>query len=229
MSSFVSSAAYAASKHLSAHQVEIKRSHVIEVMAALLGYRSYAALTVDEADTSLTYHLDDAEFVVLNAPLGRTRCTELGVSESEPIVDACVGAMQSQRDHVYPSIADFYDSYAREALASAILNSDGVGSAMAESNAEFPDDPSLPSECPQTDDLWEARDQWTIAAEGELTGEYDHEGDRMYNGDTLRCRGWLIFSKAGRAGLVFDEDDGAGIADDSWRRDERDDEMPDFL
>ncbi|WP_281174793.1 hypothetical protein [Simplicispira psychrophila] len=27
----------------------------------------------------------------------------------------------------------------------------------------------------------------------------------MFNGDTLNCRGWLTYRKAGRAGLVFVE------------------------
>ena len=63
-----------------------------------------------------------------------------------------------------------------------------------------------------------------FVADGTMTGEYDPEGDRMFNGDTLNCRGWLIYRKAGRAGLVFIEGDGTGGADDSWRDLDRDDE-----
>lgn len=42
-----------------------------------------------------------------------------------------------------------------------------------------------------------------------MVGEYAPEGDRMFNGDTLRFRAWLDYLKAGRAGLVFLEN-GAG-------------------
>ena len=112
----------------------------------------------------------------------------------------------------------------RQALAETIYNADDVAGAMAESNASFPDEPDMDIECPPTTDLWAAVDEWTIEADGTMTGEYDPEGDRMFNGDTLNCRGWLIYRKAGRAGLVFIEGDGTGGADDSWRDLDRDDE-----
>jgi predicted ATPase len=47
----------------------------------------------------------------------------------------------------------------------------------------------------------------------------------MFNGDTLNCRGWLTYRKAGRAGLVFVEAGGTGGADDSWRDLDREAEL----
>ena len=58
-----------------------------------------------------------------------------------------------------------------------------------------------------------ARDEWTLEADGVMTGEYDPEGDRMFNGDELNCRGWLTYREAGHAGLVFAETGGSGSAD----------------
>jgi predicted ATPase len=58
-----------------------------------------------------------------------------------------------------------------------------------------------------------------------MTGEYEPEGDRMFNGNTLNCRGWLTYRKAGRAGLVFVEAGGTGGADDSWRDLDREAEL----
>jgi len=49
--------------------------------------------------------------------------------------------------------------------------------------------------------------------------------DRMFNGDTLSCRGWLTYRKAGRAGLVFAEAGGSCNADDSWHDHGYEDEM----
>jgi len=47
----------------------------------------------------------------------------------------------------------------------------------------------------------------------------------MFNGDTLSCRGWLTYRKAGRAGLVFAEAGGSCNADDSWHDHGYEDEM----
>lgn len=227
MSNYARSAVYTASQALVAQGLTVRRSHLTEVIAALLGYRTHAALTADEADTTRDYHLDDAEIYVLNVPLGTGRAVELGLQNGPVVVQACAAALKASGDQVgvYESVADFYDSHAREALAQAISDSDDVAGAMAESNASFPYESEMEDACPATSDLWAARDEWTIEAAGDLTGEYDPEGDRMFNGDTLNCRGWLTYRKAGRAGLVFSEAGGSGGADDSWRDQDYEDEL----
>lgn len=73
----------------------------------------------------------------------------------------------------------------------------------------------FPLECPATADLWGATAEWPIEADGGMTREYGPEDDRMFNGDTLSCRGWLTRRKARRADLVFVESGGTGGADDS--------------
>lgn len=227
MSNLARSAVYTASQALATQGLKVKRSHLTEVVAALLGYRTHAALTADEADRTREYHLDDAEIYVLNVPLGTARAAELVLQNGPVVVQVCAAALKGgagQAD-VYESVADFYDSHAREALAQAIYDSDDVAGAMAESNASFPNEPEMGDACPVTSDLWAARDEWTIEATGDLTGEYDPEGDRVFNGDTLNCRGWLTYRKAGRAGLVFDEEGGSGTADDSWRDQDHEDEL----
>jgi hypothetical protein len=227
MSNYARSAVYTVSQALAAQGLTVQRTHLTEVVAALLGYRTHAALTVDEADTKREYHLDDAELYVLNVPLGTGRAVELGLQNGPVVVQACTTALKASAGQVgvYESLADFYDSHAREALAQAIYDSDDVAGAMAESNASFPNEPEMEIACPATSDLWAARDEWTIEAAGDLTGEYDPEDDRMFNGDTLNCRGWLTYRKAGRAGLVFVASGGTGGADDSWRDQDYEDEM----
>src|SRR3546814_8573213 len=61
-----------------------------------------------------------------------------------------------------------------------------------------------------------------------MIGEYDPNGDRMFNGDTLKCSGWLVYQKAGRAGLVFQEGGAGASADDSWRDQDYEDEQAYF-
>jgi hypothetical protein len=230
MSNHVRSAAYAASQALAAQGFTVKRSQLSEVVAALLGYRTYAALVVEEANPNLDYHLDDAEIIVLNLPMGAQRILELGLeagSAPSMVTPACIAALKVSANQagVYEGVADFYDSHAREALAEAIYNSDELAGAMADSNASYPDEPEMDLECPATADLWAATDDWMIEADGNMTGEYDPEGDRMFNGDTLNCRGSLTYRKAGRAGLVFVESGGTGGADDSWRDLDREAEL----
>jgi hypothetical protein len=223
MATFVSPAAYAASQSLAALGLPVKRSHLSEVIAALLGYRSYAALTVEEAGATKVLHLDDAEIIVLNQALGLERAGGLGL-QGPPVVAACVTALKTAASNpdtqVFNGMEEFYDLYAREALVEAIAFDDAVASVMGSSNATYPGDPEIDDKSPPTADLWGAIDEWRIEATGKMVGEYDPEGDRMFNGDTLHCRGWLDFLKAGRAGLVF-SDSGAGAeSDDSWRDDE---------
>lgn len=231
MSNYVRTAAYAASQALSAQGLTVKRSHLSEVIAALLGYRTHAALTVEEADLNLDYHLDDAEVYVLNLPMGEARVEQLGLAATgmkpSAVTTACIDALKASAGStsVYVGVADFYDSHARQALAEAIYDDDDVAGAMAESNATFPDEPEMDIECPSTEDLWAAVDEWAIEAEGFMAGEYDLEGDRMFNGDTLNCRGRLLYSKAGRAGLVLIEASGMAGTDDSWRDLDREDEL----
>ncbi|SFT71357.1 hypothetical protein [Paraburkholderia aspalathi] len=231
MTTLVSRAAYAASQGLAQRGLTVKRSHLCEVIAALLGYGTHAALTVDEVDPALDYHLDDAEILVLHRPMGEGRASALAMGTSAAtttaVVTACVEALVASAapTPVFVGIAEFYDAHARQALAEAIVEADDVADTMAGSNATFPDEPELPDECPPTTDLWTAVDEWTIEADGEMTGEYDPEGDRMFNGDTLDCRGWLTYRKAGRAGLVLLDSGGGAAADDTWRDDNYGDEQ----
>jgi hypothetical protein len=218
----IRSAAFAASKALGQQDLIVKRSHLSEVLAALLGYQTYAALTLDEANPALDYHLEDAEILVLNRPMGIVRALGLNPAtrgHEETVATACIEALTAQIPHekIFVGIDNFYDMHARQAIAEAIYDDDDVAGAMAESNASFPDDPELDIECPTTEDLWQAPREWTISAEGEFTGEYDPDGDRMYNGHVLKCGGMLRYWKAGRAGLVLMEGKGWAGTDDSWR------------
>lgn len=140
---------------LAAQGLTVKRSHLSEVIAALLGYRTHAALSVEEADPKLDYHLEDAEILVLNLPMGERRAAELGLAAAgaapSAVTTACVEALKASAGStdVYVSVADFYDLHARQALAETIYNADDVAGAMAESNASFPDEPDMDIECPR--------------------------------------------------------------------------------
>lgn len=231
----IKSASYSASQNLSIHGLFVKRSLLKEALSALLGYSTLAALQHEESDPSLLYHLEDAETLILNIPMARTRATslldELAGGEIGKIVNVCMMSLKNElgRFDVFDSVADFYDSHGREALVAAINDSEDVAIGMAECNALFPDDPYLPDACPETEDLWSNVDEWRISAGGEMKGTYDQDGDRMFNGNTLKVSGTLIYQKAGRAGLIFLDSEGYGGVDDSWRDADREAEYQYWL
>lgn len=226
MTKLISAASYAASKSLESLAQNgldiqpIRRSQIQEVLAAMLGYQTYAALTVEEQDDSLDFHLDDAEMLVLNQPVAERRAIGLGIGlDAIPqLIKACVSAIQGATSmRVHEGMDDFYDSYAREALVEAIIQSDDVSATMSETNAEFDSEPYLPIETPATEDLWEARTEWSVEASGDMKGGHDIDSDRMFVGDTLNCRGKLTFAKAGRAGLILLDSEASAGVDESWR------------
>jgi hypothetical protein len=223
MTKLISAASHAASRTMADNGHSIKRSHVSEVLAAMLGYQTYAALTVEEQDDGLDHHLDDAEILVLNQPAAERRAQALGAGAVPELVQACVSAMQSIASmRVHEGLDHFYDDYAREALVDTITSSDEVSAAMSETNAYFDGEAELPEAMPDIEDLWEARIEWSIEATGDLKGSHDIDSDRMFAGDKLNCHAKLMFAKAGRAGLILVNAEGSAGVDDSWREADHD-------
>lgn len=215
----VSSAAFAASQALAGQGLRTTRSHLAEVTAGLLGYRTLAALQAEELDPALDYHLSDAERWVLDVPAGVARAAALGLPRAAS--KACAEALKAIASiPVHTSVSDFYDEYAREVLEQTIADGESTAMATADSNASFPDYPDLDDVPVTSGDLWASSTEWSVEAAGSLSGEYDPDGDRMYNGHAFDVWGKLTFAKAGRAGLIYlDCEDGAS-SDESWRDDQ---------
>lgn len=228
MTELVRSAAFAASRALSNLAPKPQRSHLSEVSAALLGYGTLAALQVEEADATLAFHLDDAEILVLDVKRGRDRALALLPAHTDQDVGAAVAACAeglkaaAAPKFVYLGVGDFWDSFAREAMEDAIASSDGVAEGMAGSNAIFTDSAELPGPAPAMEDLWDARQEWSLTAVGTLTGDIDE--DRPYTGHVMHCQAKLMFSKAGRAGLISTDFEALGGIDETWREQDRQDE-----
>lgn len=212
----ISSAAYAASQTLALQGLSVSRSHLSEVAAALLGYQSLAALQTEMANSALTYHLDDAERLVLTVPLGEARARALGLAAEVP--SACIDALKAIAPMpVHKGVSELYDEYAREALEALIADGESTSMAMADSNASFYDAPELDEEPVSNGDLWTSADEWSLEVSGTFSGEYDPDGDRMYNGHAFNVWGKLVFAKAGRAGLIYLDGEEGADADESWR------------
>jgi hypothetical protein len=215
----ISSAAFAASQALAGQGLRVARSHLTEVLASLLGYKTLAALQVEESDPTLDYHLDDAERLVLDRPAGMARAEALGLPETA--VTACIDALKATAEiPVHTGVSDLYDEHVREELEQIIADGESTAMATAESNGSFPDAPYLDDEPITSGDLWASAAEWSIEASGSLSGEYDPEGDRMYNGHEFDVWGKLLFAKAGRAGLIYLDSEEGASADDDWRDDQ---------
>jgi hypothetical protein len=139
------------------------------------------------------------------------------------VVDACVSAVKACLSvPVHLGVAGLYDDFAREVLEQTIYDGENVSNVMAESNAFFPDYPDLEGggvdgSHTASGDLWTSTESWSLEDSGTLTGEYDPDKDRMYNGHSLDVWGKLTFSKAGRAGLILEDAEEGASADEDWR------------
>lgn len=214
----ISPVVYQIHKKLSQENLSVPRSHLFELIAALLGYNTYAALLQEEENPDLEYHLDDAELLILNSPKAIKRTHELEINLTA--LELCIKELKENMGPiVFESVEDFYDEHAREQLEEIIYNSEESASVMAESNADFPEYPELDEKFTISADLWGSPIGWSIESSGTLVGQYYENSDRMYNGDTLNVWGKIIYCKAGRSGLIFLDSEAGASLDDSWHDD----------
>jgi len=218
MNDAIQSICYKISQHPEVQNSSLKRSQLHEVIAALLGYASHAAFVTESKSEERDYEFSDAEFVVLNVPYGKLRAQKFSMPDN--VFHCCVTEIKAGLPvPVFESVAECYDRHLREFLANYIYVYAEQSEEMADSNAYFPEYPYMDDKIISSGDLWSSIDEWTIQDTGELTGEYDPEGDRMFNGNTFFVKGKLFFAKAGRAGLVHLSDEGkvSVTPDESWR------------
>jgi hypothetical protein len=214
MTAFLTPVSFQARKLLAQQGLAVKHQLVLETLASLLGYKSFAALKVEEDLPGQDYYLDDAEVLVVNQPEGLARALSLGLP-GDQVVSACIDALKALcPTPVYVGVQDFYEMHAQQALIDAVYDSDDVAGAMADTGASYEDDPDMDGEW-QAADLWRSQQTWSIEDGGVLSG--DPVGDRIFAGDTLLCHGFLTYAKAGRAGLVLIETTGGASVDNSWR------------
>lgn len=218
MINLIRNACYKTAQGLKQRGLTAKRTHLHEIISAMLGYSSYAALIKEESDTQLDYHFADAEFIVLNKLKAKERAEKLGV----PAVAISICIEEWKTDSLVPvfeSLSDFCDEHLREAFEVFIYDQLGESGVMAESNASFENYPDMDEDFKFSGDLWTSPEEWSIEDSGTLVGEYDPDGHRVFNGDTLIVSGRLTYSKAGRAGLIFlpESSDVSASEDDTWR------------
>ena len=192
----LSSIAYT-TQHLLAekHNLKVKTSHLLEFLAALLGYGSYAAYKTTVSP------LDKAQYLILQPDFAIARCKNLFVAQTASdiaidtlatAVEACHAGLKVYKDEM--SFLDYLSDYAQD----EIDHSDEVERAMAETNVfyagfEIDDTDNTPFTLLNRDLSWQVNIGGLISSEQNL--------DRMYNGRVTRANVFFSFNKVGRVGL----------------------------
>lgn len=122
---FMPQAAYNAAQDLKSTDITLTRSQISEVIAALLGYGSYAALIVEQRRTDIA-SMADAECFIIDVEAGKRRASTLGCLSLQRVVDACwraIGTASGRPVYLHPEeflsqfpwfFKDDYDSFFKE-------------------------------------------------------------------------------------------------------------------
>lgn len=197
-----STVAFEARKTLRESGYSVQHTTVLELVAALLGYGTYAALNTDPTQDADEL-FPDAEHVVFQRDKLDKRLEELKLGDlpggevAQAVLDACrktwEGEGEATRFHV--SMEEF-ESFIAEDLEGRAVVDDDVLNAYADTNAS-PDE-FYTNRC-EFEPLVDANGDWVLVAHGEHTGNIDP--DRMYSGHAGEFTAMYTFEKDGRCGL----------------------------
>jgi len=98
---------------------------------------------------------------------------------------------------VHTSAEEFRDDYLHDHVQSTVLDSEQMSSAIAETNAS--DFDVYLVDVTWDENIREARDSWTIEAEGTFSGEQNE--DRVYHGHEGDFTIRIAYGKVDRVGL----------------------------
>lgn len=180
------------------HRPKVKNSHLLEFLAALLGYGSYAAYKTETS--ALTSNLDKAQYLILQPDFAIARCKNLfdAQTASDIAINTLLTAIEADRAglKVYKDEMSFLD-YLSDYAQDEINQSDEIGRVMTETNVFYGgveiDDTDIPFA------LLNRNASWQVNIGGLINGEQNL--DRMYNGRVTRVNVLFSFDKLGRVGL----------------------------
>lgn len=199
----ISTIAFEARKSLSASGYDIPYNKSLELLAALWGYGTYAALKTSPSE-NVDALFPHAEHVVFQREKLQARLHELQlmvVPEAE-VAQAVLSACRSKWEgdgtatRFHLSMDDFKDHIAEDVQDRAVSD-DYVLSAYAGTNASA--DEFLVEDY-EYESLVDAEGDWIFVGMGAHTGEIDP--DRMYSGHAGNFTATYTFEKVGRVGLI---------------------------
>lgn len=200
----ISTVAYQARSALRSLGMPVVHVSALELVAASIGYGTYAALKLD-ASLDVEDLFPEAEHVVMQADAVKWRLKDLGLDEqmastvSLAIRDAFAQNVQAKENpcHFYTSMDDFRDFIFQDVQEQAAGDSH-VADAYAETNAYIDEFYTNDFEF---EPLAKTDEEWTLLASGSHTGELDE--DRPYSGHAGNFTAIYTFKKDGRCGLVL--------------------------
>jgi len=187
----------------------IPLGHLHELLAAALGYKSYAAY---KASAEEAPSFDGAQHVVLDVELLTERLGQLGYvapAASESMIAAIGLAFQSHLPSTkVHRVADDIKDYLQDDVADGIENSGQYSGEIAITNAtggDFDLEFDLPAS------IEEALPTWVVHATG--TSSLDQDPDSVHHGDVIDVSAMVSFMKLGRRvlGEMTVEDVGAAV------------------
>ena len=221
----LSSLAYQVHTSLRQSSPSVKRTHVQEVISALLGFQTYAAYHVQGSPGF--DELANAEHVILQAELAVQRATGLGLSASdaELLVDETTRQMKAASPasgpRVHASTDDFNDDFLRPYMEAEALDSGEVSSEMASTNA-YLSEVSVEDIVPDCEIL-DARDAWSLVGTGVV--DMDQDPEKPFSGDTVNITVHVVFDLVGRIGLIRADTEVSASLADSWYDDGYDEKV----
>ncbi|SDW85828.1 hypothetical protein [Lysobacter enzymogenes] len=186
--------------------LKLTHANVLELLAASLGYGTYAALKLDKsirADEIFTVE----DHVVLQSELLLKRLQKLSVDQAgaqvvgEVIWNFFNLAVKEEGGtcRFHASMEDFEDFIFQDVQDRAMVDDD-VNDAYNETNAYIDE---FYTDSYEYEPLLDADNEWVLVASGSHTGDVDP--DRPYSGHTGSFIATYTFQKCGRAGLIEDD------------------------
>lgn len=183
--------------------VDFPHTTALELIAAHLGYGTYAALKLDR-DVDPDDMFPAADHVVMQLPALSKRMRKLGIDQEhkeafgKTVVDACNLAVAGKGNpcRFHASMDEFQD-FIFEDVQNRAFDDGEVSSAYAGTNAQIEE---FYTDNYEYEPLVDAQGEWTLVASGSHTGEIDQ--DRPYSGHAGSFTATYNFQKEGRCGLI---------------------------
>ncbi|ATE70787.1 hypothetical protein [Lysobacter capsici] len=202
----LSTIAFQVRASLGTYGLKLTHANVLELLAASLGYGTYAALKLDKsirADEIFTVE----DHVVLQSELLLKRLQKLGVDQGhgqlvgEAIWNSFNLAVKEEgRACRFHSTMDDFKDFIFEDVEQRAMSDGDVSDAYAGTNA-FMDE--FYTDGYEYEPLLDADNEWVLVASGSHTGDVDP--DRPYSGHAGSFIATYTFQKCGRAGLIEDD------------------------
>lgn len=191
----VSSIAYAVRTASKSTLFPIKLGHAHQLVAAALGYKSFAALQFSEPDATIA---DDANHFILDLDLLSDRAQQLNLNNSLSDLESFIksGITQfSSHSKFYVSMDDFLYPHVSDIVNDTALNDERTSSQIGLTNGDGVEEIYIPIDL-ELDELPSLGQHLDLDLEGHISMGIDSE--RPYSGHKIFVRVSLMLKRTGK-------------------------------